>query len=212
MVGALDKLRQQKVVAVMRRLPSDKFQAVIEALLLGGIASIEVTMDAKDAGKLIKNVVREYGDALHVGAGTVFTLTQAQEAVDAGAKFLVCPHFDIDVVEEAMRLNVAIVPGVMTPTEIRAALKTGVSMVKVFPASVVGPGFIKDVLGPFAGLSIMVTGGLHEDNLLSYLQAGATVVGLGSSLFPAKDLENNDWASITKRARRIVESVGKTNG
>ncbi len=212
MVDVLETIRQQKVVAVMRRLPVDKFQAVVEALLLGGITSVEITMDAHDAGNLIKKVVREYGSALHVGAGTVFTPHEAKEAVDAGAKFLVCPHLDVDLIEHAMRLDVPIVPGVMTPTEIRTAIKAGVSMVKVFPASVVGPGFIKDVLGPFAGLSIMVTGGLHEDNLLSYLQAGAAVAGLGSSLFPAKDLENNDWASITKRARRIVESVGKTNG
>lgn len=211
-MDAINKLRQQKVVAVIRRLPTDKFQDVIEALLLGGISSVEITMDATDASTLIKNVVREYGKALHVGAGTVFTKNQVQEAVDAGAKFLVCPHFDTDVIEETMRLDVPIVPGVMTPTEIRAALKTGVSMVKVFPASVVGPGFIKDILGPFSGLSIMVTGGLHEGNFLSYLQAGATVAGLGSALFPAKDLENNDWTSIENRARRIVESVEKTNG
>ena len=211
MVDAVDVLRQEKVVAVIRRLPSEKFHPVIEALLQGGIKSVEITMDATDASSLIKQVVQQYGDALHVGAGTVFTQEQAQAAVRAGAKFLVCPHFDAELVTVAKTLDVAIIPGVMTPTEIRAALKTGVSMVKVFPASVVGPGFIKDILGPFAGLPIMVTGGLHADNFLGYLQAGATAAGLGSSLFPVQDMENNDWESIKNRAKRIVESVGKTN-
>ncbi len=202
-----DQLKANKVVAVVRRLPESIYADVIRALVAGGIQSIEVTMDAPTAPSLINQVVRDYGQDVHVGAGTVFTKNQAQNAVEAGAKFLVCPHLDLSLLEEAQRLGVPLVPGVMTPTEIHTAVLNGARAVKVFPASAVGPGFIKDILGPFSGLSMMVTGGLTISNFPSFLQAGADVVGLGSFLFPRDNLADKNWQAIEDRARQIMDIV-----
>ena len=206
---ALDRLRQDSIVAVIRRIAPDKFEPVITALLEGGIRSIEITMDAQDAAEQIQRLTQEYKDQLNIGAGTVIRLEDATVAVKAGARFLVCPHLDVHLLKHMNTLGVPIIPGIMTPTEIQTALNAGAPCVKIFPANVLGPGFIKDVLGPFSGLPIMVTGGLHADNFLEYLKVGASVVGMGSALFPAKDLENHDWDSITNRTISILNLIRK---
>ncbi len=203
----LNQLRKDKIVAVIRRMNQNNFMQVIQALLEGGIRSVEITMDGTFAVDQIQQLTTEYKNQLTIGAGTVMTIEQATAAVEAGARFLVCPHLDIQLVQYSISLGVPIVPGVMTPTEIQSALNAGASFVKIFPANVLGTGFVKDILGPFSGLQMMVTGGLNADNFLSYLKAGASVVGMGSSLFPKKDIENEDWKSITHRAKLMTSSI-----
>lgn len=203
----LKQIRKDKIVAVIRRMDQGKFNPVIFSLLEGGIRSVEITMDGANAIEQIRQLTTEYKNQLNVGAGTVMTIEQATTAVEAGAKFLVCPHLDVHLLRHAVTLEVPIVPGVMTPTEIQTAIIAGATFVKIFPASVLGPGFVKDLLGPFSGLQIMVTGGLNADNFHSYIKAGASVVGLGSSLFPKEDIDNEDWASISQRARFVMSSI-----
>jgi 2-dehydro-3-deoxyphosphogluconate aldolase/(4S)-4-hydroxy-2-oxoglutarate aldolase len=207
MDAILEYLMKEKVVAVVRRLPGDVFAEVVASLVNGGMRSIEVTMDADDALLQIERTVNRYEDNVVVGAGTVFTSKQAQDAVQAGAKFLVCPHLDVSLLETAQKLGVPLIPGVMTPSEIQTAISNGATAVKVFPASVVGPGFVRDVLGPFSGLSIMVTGGLTLSNFEPFLLAGAAVVGLGSFLFPRADLESGNWKGIETRAQQVMDVV-----
>lgn len=207
MDSIMERLAKDKVVAVVRRIPGEVFMDVTSALIEGGIRSIEVTMDGHDAPTQIERLVTRYGEHAFVGAGTVFTEEQANSAVHAGAKFLVCPHLDVHLLEVAQKLGVPLVPGVMTPTEIRQALSAGATSVKLFPASVIGPGFVRNILGPFSGLSIMVTGGLTLDNFGDYLQAGAEVVGLGSFLFPQSDLNTKNWKAIEERAKQVMALV-----
>ncbi len=207
MDAILEYLMKERVVAVVRRLPGDVFAEVVASLVNGGMRSIEVTMDANDALLQIERTVNRYEDNVLVGAGTVFTSKQAQDAVQAGAKFLVCPHLDVSLLETAHKLGVPLIPGVMTPSEIQTAIANGAKAVKVFPASVVGPGFVRDVLGPFSGLSIMVTGGLTVSNFEPFLLAGAAVVGLGSFLFPRSDLEARNWKGIESRAQQVMDVV-----
>ncbi len=207
MDAVIDQLRQGKVVAVIRRLLPTVWEDVVRSLVNGGIHILEVTMDAADAPKQIEHVLANYGDSVLVGAGTVLTVEQARQAVAVGSKFLVCPHLDEELMDEANRLGVPMIPGVMTPSEIRRAIKYGAKTVKVFPANVVGPGFVRDVLGPFSGLSMMVTGGLTLDNFASFLQAGAEMVGLGSFLFPRSDLDEMNWVAIEERAKKIMMAI-----
>ena len=203
----IEVIGREKVVAVIRKMPSEVFAEIAHSLVSGGVRAIEVTMDADDAPKQMERLLGQYGERVIVGAGTVFTKEQAQRAVSAGAKFLVCPHLDETLIEEAGKLGVPLIPGVMTPSEIHRAIRAGAKTVKVFPASVVGPGFIRDVLGPFSGLSMMVTGGLSQSNFASFLQAGAAVVGLGSFLFPRADVDAKNWRGIEERAKQIVDAI-----
>ena len=197
-------LIQEKVVAVVRRLDVASVVPVIGALLEGGIRWVEVTMDSVSAALQIEMLTQAYGEHLMVGAGTVFTTDEVHTAVEAGAKFLVCPHLDVELLDAARVAGVPMIPGVMTPSEIRTALKAGASFLKVFPASTLGPGFVRDVRGPFGNLQTMVTGGLNEDNFMDFLNSGASAVGLGSFLFPKADIAQKNWSTIRDRAKRVT--------
>jgi len=206
-MNVVSMLEQEKIVAVLRRLPSDTFLDVVRALVDGGVRAIEVTMDAPDGADLIRRTREALGDHVLLGAGTVFTRDQMRVAKEAGASFFVSPHLDPDLLEAAQEWGVPMVPGVLTPTEVAAALRHGAQAVKIFPGSLVGPGYLRDLRGPFKDLKAMVTGGVTEDNARAFLDAGAVAVGVGSSLFPKADLEARDYASIAKRAERLVRLV-----
>jgi len=206
-MNVVSMLEQEKIVAVLRRLPSDTFLDVVRALVDGGVRAIEVTMDAPDGADLIRRTREALGDHVLLGAGTVFTRDQMRAAKEAGASFFVSPHLDPDLLEAAQEWGVPMVPGVLTPTEVAAALRHGAQAVKIFPGSLVGPGYLRDLRGPFKDLKAMVTGGVTEDNARAFLDAGAVAVGVGSSLFPKADLEARDYASIAKRAERLVRLV-----
>ncbi|WP_367306841.1 bifunctional 4-hydroxy-2-oxoglutarate aldolase/2-dehydro-3-deoxy-phosphogluconate aldolase [Alicyclobacillus acidocaldarius] len=206
-MNVVSMLEQEKVVAVLRRLPSDTFLDVVRALVDGGVRAIEVTMDAPDGADLIRRTREALGDHVLLGAGTVFTREQMRAAKEAGASFFVSPHLDPGLLEAAQEWGVPMVPGVLTPTEVAAALRHGAQAVKIFPGSLVGPGYLRDLRGPFKDLKAMVTGGVSEDNARAFLDAGAVAVGVGSSLFPKADLEARDYASIAKRAERLVHLV-----
>jgi 2-dehydro-3-deoxyphosphogluconate aldolase/(4S)-4-hydroxy-2-oxoglutarate aldolase len=203
----LDQLKQNKIVAVIRKIPKTIFSNVITALVDGGIHAIEVTMDAEEATHEIRQLNDIYGDQVLVGAGTIFTQDQLNSAVEAGVKFLVSPHLDNRLLEKTNELQRVYIPGVLTPSEIQLAREHGTKMFKIFPANAVGSNFVKDILGPFSGLQIMVTGGLNEKNAKEFVRAGASVVGLGSALFPRQDVEEQNWNAIKERAQRLIEEL-----
>jgi 2-dehydro-3-deoxyphosphogluconate aldolase/(4S)-4-hydroxy-2-oxoglutarate aldolase len=201
------RLEQEKIVAVLRRLPLAKIEAIGEALVKGGIRALEVTMDGDDGKKQIERLRYALGNEVFIGAGTVFTTERLIDAIRAGAAFIVCPHLDDELIRQADEAGVTIVPGIMTPSELQQARKLGVSMVKIFPASTVGTTFVQNILGPFAGFPIMATGGIDENNVLSFFQAGVSVVGAGSFLTPKQEIEGKDYAAITRRAENLVKKV-----
>jgi 2-dehydro-3-deoxyphosphogluconate aldolase / (4S)-4-hydroxy-2-oxoglutarate aldolase len=199
----VESLREQRVVAVVRRMSASVFPAVLDALIDGGIRTIEVTMDGETAAEQITSAKRRHGDRVAIGAGTVLTIDQLHQAHAAGAEFFVCPHLDIRLMEASERLNAKLIPGVFTPTEIAQALRAGADMVKLFPAGTLGPAYIRNILGPFHGLKIMATGGVSEKNMAEFFDAGVTAVGLGSNLFPQEDVDTNNWEAIRQRAKNI---------
>jgi 2-dehydro-3-deoxyphosphogluconate aldolase/(4S)-4-hydroxy-2-oxoglutarate aldolase len=137
-----------------------------------------------------------------VGAGTITSTDQAEVAVEAGAAFLVSPHLDRVLIDWAQTEQVALVPGGLTPTEVWGAWSLGPPAVKVFPASVGGPGYVKSLLGPFPDLGLIPTGGIDEDNIVDYLKAGAVAVGVGAWL-----TSHSDLAEVTSRAERLRSKV-----
>lgn len=195
------------IIPVLRKIPYDKSEAIIQSMIAGGIQVIEITMDTVNAVEMMKDAKTKYGDEIVVGAGTVMTQDDCDQAVAAGAEFIVSPHFDEVLTQYAVSLGLFVVPGVFTPSEMVRATQLGAKMVKVFPSSVLGPQFIKDVKGPLSDLSIMCTGGITKESAKNYLQAGAVAVGAGGSLLKSSFIENSDWAGLTAEVAEWIQAV-----
>ena len=189
---ALDRIRAERVVAVLRRVPD--VDSIVEGLLAGGIRIIEITLDSDDALATIERL-RARGD-LTVLAGTVRTPQEAEAAVAAGAEVCVAPALVPEMVERCRGLGVPAVPGALTPSELEAARALGAELVKLFPGNLVGPGYVRDVLAPLTGVELIVTGGVDLTNARAFIEAGAVAVGVGSALTSAADVET--------QARKLV--------
>lgn len=203
-MSVLDQLKDCPIIPVLRKISYEKSAGVIQALYDGGIRAVEITMDSDNAEAMIRETVDRFLGKLLVGAGTVLTIEDCDRAINAGAQFLVAPIFDSGVLAYAVDKNVPFIPGVFTPTEMVQADQAGAAMVKLFPASTLGPGFIKDVKGPLGHIDILTTGGITKETMRSYLDAGAVSVGAGSALIRKEFLEGEDWAGLKNEAREWV--------
>ena len=188
-----------RVVAVMRGIGTDRGIDVADAARSGGVAVFEVTMDSPDAVRTIDALVSR---GHIVGAGTVLSVEDAQAASEAGAQFLVSPHTDEQVVAWATESGHAVVPGGYTPTEIVSAWDLGASAVKLFPASIGGPAFVRAVSSPLGHIPLIVTGGIDATNIASYLAAGAVAAGVGGWLVSSEDLNQ-----VRRRSEELVEAA-----
>jgi 2-dehydro-3-deoxyphosphogluconate aldolase / (4S)-4-hydroxy-2-oxoglutarate aldolase len=183
-MSAIERIRAERVVAILRRV-SD-VDAGVSELVDAGIGVVEITLDAPDALAAIERT-RERGD-VSVLAGTVRRPEQVDSAAAAGAEAVVSPGFSRDVVLRARELGLPAIPGALTPTEIEAAWSAGAALVKLFPARLGGPQYVRDVLAPLADVPLLVTGGVDADNARAFLDAGAVAVGVGSALDQAARL------------------------
>jgi 2-dehydro-3-deoxyphosphogluconate aldolase/(4S)-4-hydroxy-2-oxoglutarate aldolase len=199
----LKTLHEVAVVAVIRAASADAAVATSHALVRGGVTGIEVTFSTPGAADAIRRVLKELPNAL-VGAGTVLEIAELEAACDAGAKFLVSPHFDPVLLESARGRKVPYLPGALTPTEIVRAWKAGAACVKLFPGSAVGPGYVKAIRGPLPDVPLMPTGGVDEKNLGEWLKAGVIAVGMGGALATGT-LEEIEVAA--RRIMRVLETV-----
>jgi 2-dehydro-3-deoxyphosphogluconate aldolase/(4S)-4-hydroxy-2-oxoglutarate aldolase len=193
-------------VAVLRLPRADDAFRAIEALREGGVMAIEVTVTTPGALAIIAETASRLPDVL-VGVGSVLDVETARRAVDAGAKFVVSPIFKPEIVAEAHRLGVPAGPGAFTPTEALRAHEAGADVVKIFPADTLGIAFLKGVLAPMPFLRLMPTGGVTPENAGDWLRAGAACVGLGGALIDPKLVAAGDFAALTARARRLMQSV-----
>ena len=193
------------VVAIARNLTAEKVPDVADGLLRGGVRAFELTLNEpeNDALEALSAAARHAeGTALEIGAGTVLTLEAAERAIDAGATFLVSPHVDPELIEWAVERGIPFLPGAFTPTEILAAWRAGAPAVKLFPASVAGPAFVREFRGPFPHIPLLPTGGVTVETAPDFIGAGAVAVGLGSWL-----IGDGEPAGITERAASVVRAV-----
>jgi 2-dehydro-3-deoxyphosphogluconate aldolase/(4S)-4-hydroxy-2-oxoglutarate aldolase len=193
----INELKKVPLIPVLRKIPFEKLDLLLEALVLGGVKAIEITMDSPQAGAMISRAVSKYKKELIVGAGTVMNVADCQKAIRSGAEFIVSPVLNEKVLAFAHENNVPAIPGVFTPTEIYCAIEQGVTIVKLFPASVLGPSFIKDIKGPMNELSILCTGGITKETAKEYIDAGAISIGVGGALLKKEWISNNNWKKIT---------------
>jgi 2-dehydro-3-deoxyphosphogluconate aldolase/(4S)-4-hydroxy-2-oxoglutarate aldolase len=182
---ALDRIRAERVVAVLRRVPD--VDSIVDALVTAGIRIVEITLDSDGALATIERL-RARQDAT-VLAGTVRTPGDVDAAAAAGAEACAAPALVPEMVERCHNLGLPPIPGVLTPSEIEAARAFGAELVKLFPCSLVGPGYVRDVLAPLAGIELLVTGGVDTSNARTFLDAGAVAVGVGSALTGSADVQ-----------------------
>lgn len=197
---------RQRASAILRTSRRDVAKPAMEAAIRGGFRICEFTLTVPGAYDLIREFAAV--DSVVVGAGTVLTVDEAREAVAAGARFLVSPVLDEEVIEEARRLDVAVMPGTHTPTEMLRAHRAGAPLQKLFPAPGIGPAYVKACLGPMPFLRLVPTHGVDATNARAYLDAGAFAVGFVAPLFDADDLERERYDAIEQRARTLLRALG----
>ena len=196
------------IVAVIRLKDPDKLRAVVAALMAGGVRAVEVTMTVPGAVDLIREIAPELPAGVLIGAGTVTDAYTARAVINAGAQFVVGPVFRPDVVRTCHEADVVAIPGCFSPTEIFVAHhECGADLVKVFPATMLGPQFIKDIRAPLPQVRLVPTGGVTPDNAGDWIRAGAAAVGIGSALVDPASVERGRFEIITANARRVVENV-----
>jgi 2-dehydro-3-deoxyphosphogluconate aldolase/(4S)-4-hydroxy-2-oxoglutarate aldolase len=195
------------VIAVIRASSAEILVPIAEALLEGGVPAVEVTMSTPKAIRGIELLADRFGDHAVVGVGTVIDAATARDAIAAGAEFVLSPTFDEDVVATTRRYGKISVPGAFTPTEILRAWTAGADIVKVFPSTVLGPGYFRDLLAPLPQLKLSPTGGVDAQNAGEWIKAGAVCVGAGSSLVTKDAMAKKDWPAITANARAFVDAI-----
>jgi len=202
----LEGLNDSGVIGIIRVSSAQDLIRIAKALHEGGLSCLEITMTTPGALRAIEEAREELPDVL-MGAGTVLDAATARQAILAGAQFLVTPTVKLDVIETAHRYGVPVIPGAMTPTEILTCWEAGADMVKVFPASVLGPGFIKALHGPLPQIPLVPTGGITADNAGEFIRAGAAMVCAGSWLVDREAVAGGGVEVLRDKARRLVAAV-----
>jgi 2-dehydro-3-deoxyphosphogluconate aldolase / (4S)-4-hydroxy-2-oxoglutarate aldolase len=208
--AVLQRIRDAGVVAVLRTDTAEEAVAAVQALHVGGIEVVEITYTIPHATRAIQQLVSWSSAAapqLLVGAGTVVNAAQAQEALGAGARFLVSPCFVADVLDVARELDVPLLSGAFTPTEVFDTWSAGADVVKLFPASQFGPAYIRELHGPFPQIPILPTSGVRASTAGEWLRAGAFALGAGSHLVDREAVKRGDWQHLTDNARELVAAV-----
>jgi 2-dehydro-3-deoxyphosphogluconate aldolase/(4S)-4-hydroxy-2-oxoglutarate aldolase len=194
-------------VAVIRTQDGDELVSICEALVEGGVVGVEITMTSPGATEAIYKASKVLKGKAIIGAGSVLDPETARVVMLAGADFIVSPILNKDVIALCRRYGKIVIPGAFTPTEILAAWETGADVVKIFPATKLGPEFIKDVKGPLPQVKLTPTGGISLKNLGEFLRAGAEFVGVGSALVSKRIVAEKDWAGLTRLAAEYIEAA-----
>tara|TARA_B100001123_G_C15284416_1_gene1015125 strand:+ start:1017 stop:1682 length:666 start_codon:yes stop_codon:yes gene_type:complete len=202
----LDSFESMPVLGIIRGVKLSCLHGVLEASLSGGLRYLEITQNTPDYIKFIKIINKEYPQVT-IGAGTILSLIDAKKAFDAGAKFIVAPDFNEQIAEFCVDNSLSYFPGALTPTEIQKAWISGATMVKIFPASQMGPDYFKQIKGPFNSVKLMAVGGVNTANIETYLSAGANAVAIGGSIFSIQRMENRLFDEIQSNIKEFMFEV-----
>ena len=206
--AVIHRIHEIGIIPVVRASSADEARRAVDAICIGCIPVIEITMTVPDAANIIQQIVRQYGSSVLTGAGTVVTAAQAQMCLDSGAEFLVSPGLSTPVLQLAASRGKLAIPGALTPTEVTAALDAGAALIKVFPCgSVGGPKYLKALRAPFPEPRFIPTGGVNLSNAAEYIAAGAFALGVGADLVDLTALRNNDSQKLVNMARALLEAV-----
>ena len=211
----LEYVKERKIVAIVRGLSPEYLIRLGHAFEEGGIGLMEVTYNQsapetwKDTANGIEAVEKEFGDRLLVGAGTVITLEQVSMTYNAGGHYLVTPTTQPEIIRTGKALGLGLYPGAFTPSEILAAYEAGADAVKVFPASCLGPGYIKAIRAPLSHVPLMAVGGVNEKNAADFMKAGCVGLGVGGNLVNKEWIRDGEWEKITALAKEFKKAVAE---
>lgn len=194
------------IVGILRGFSLEESTFIAKCFLDAGLYALEITMNTPQVERIISSLSKEYSQ-LSIGAGTVCTIEDLDKAVSAGAQFIVTPVMDEEVIAKAVEMGIPIFPGAYSPTEIYKAWKLGASAVKIFPATALGPKYVKDVLAPLNEIKLLPTGGVSGDNIKQWFEAGAFGVGMGSSLINKEMFDQRDQSALVAHLKSIADQV-----
>ena len=203
----LEKVGELGLLAVVRGQSRAAALEVVATLVKGGVLGIEITFTTPDAERVMEDLRDEYGERILLGAGTIEEPVQVEQAVASGATFLVSPGCDPDLVSLMLETGLAVMPGILTPTELMLARRLGVETFKLFPGSVGGPAYLKALRGPFPGAVLIPTGGVSQENVHDWFAAGAFAVGAGGALAPAAIKDDRHREEVVERARSFAAAA-----
>lgn len=202
------RIEEIGIIPVVRAASVDEAKDAVEAICLGCIPVVEITMTVPNAIAVIRELVKERGKEVLIGAGTVTDARQAQECIDAGAQFLVSPGLSVKVLEAATERGILSIPGALTPTELMAAHENGATLVKIFPCgNVGGPKYLKSLKAPFPGARLIPTGGVNAANAAEFIAAGAFALGVGADLVDVAALRAGNHQKVANAAQELVNIV-----
>lgn len=211
-VEVLNTIRETGIIAIMRAQSSDQLIAAADAIKMGGVRAVEVTMTTPGALGVISEAKERYGSDVIFGAGTVLDPETGRAAILAGADFVVSPTLNLRLVELCHRYSIPVAPGCYSPTEVLAGWEAGADFIKLFPASLGGPGLVKAILAPLPQVRIIPVGGVNLDTAADFVRSGAAALGVGSSLVSQKLLDEGAMEELTRRAAAYIEQVKKGRG
>ena len=204
----LQRIRDTGLIPVVRAESADQAMLAVEAIKLGGVDVLEVTMTVPGAIGVIEKLAATYGSEAVIGAGTVLDPVTARACVEAGAQFIVSPALNEDTIAFCQGQNIAVFPGALTPTEVVRAWNAGADAVKVFPAGAVGgASYLKALKAPLPQIELVPTGGVSLKTAADFIKAGAMALGVGADLVDPKALRDGNESLITERARQFLEIV-----
>lgn len=203
----LSRFKEASILGIIRGASPGSVQGILDACISGGLKFVELTLNSERALPSIELASKEFSGGLCIGAGTVLSLSDTIQAVNAGAQFIVSPTLNVDVASYCGEKGLAYFPGALTPTEIEKSWNAGATMVKVFPASQMGPDYFKTVRGPFDKLLLMAVGGIKVSDATKYLQAGASAVAIGGSVFTPSRIKNKEFESIKSEISKFVSAI-----
>lgn len=207
-------IENKKIMAIVRGFYFEDALGLAKALLAGGVSLMEVTFDQFDAAEqqktadTVRLLNKELGDRMCFGAGTVTSVAMVKMAFEAGAKFIVSPDTNPDVVEATLSMDMVSIPGALTPTEIKHAYDLGADFVKVFPACNMGVSYFKNIHAPLPQVKMLAVGGVGADDAADYLAAGCSGMGVASCLFKKDWVKNGEWDKITAATKSVCEKLG----
>ncbi|MFJ2621191.1 bifunctional 4-hydroxy-2-oxoglutarate aldolase/2-dehydro-3-deoxy-phosphogluconate aldolase [Glutamicibacter sp. NPDC087344] len=199
-------LSANPVVAVLRAAHASEYAPVIEALVAGGVNNIELTLSTRGVFELLAEICEQFDGRAQIGVGTVTTAPEARQAIASGARFIVTPVTDPEIVDACVQAGIPVFPGGLTPTELHRGWAAGASAVKVFPASQVGAGYLKDLRGPFPQIQVIPSGGVGVAEAIEWIKAGAVAVSVGGPLV-GDAFKGGDLSALTERARTLQLAV-----
>ena len=206
-MDTLNRILGHKIIVIIRGIDPADFLNIAGAILNGGLSVMEITLNSRDALSVIKQATVQMGEQLLIGAGTVLDAASAEEAMSAGAKFIVSPSLDIETIRATKKQGGVSIPGAFSATEILSAYNGGGDIIKVFPASV-GANYFRDLRGPFPQIPLMPTGGVNLTNIREYRKAGAVAYGIGGALVDASQKMTKEYLKqVTEKAKQFAEAV-----